>query len=93
MAISGLGFVVPVAQQSHHQDLGAAVSPGAASGMLGTARLTGQTLGALLVAVIFSFSNPHNGEGSALALRTGRGFALLACVQRMRLKPKKAAAD
>ena len=55
--------------------------------------MTGQTLGALLVAVIFSFSNPHNGEGPGLALHLGAGFALLACVfSGLRLKPANTSA-
>ncbi|HYE39825.1 MAG TPA: MFS transporter, partial [Ramlibacter sp.] len=34
---------------------------GAASGMLGTARLTGQSLGAVLMGLVFSFSGVHDG--------------------------------
>ena len=41
---------------------------GAASGMLGTARLTGQTTGAVLMAVIFSLTNAHDGRGPLIAL-------------------------
>ena len=94
MAISGLGFGLFQSPNNHTIVTSAPLHrSGAASGMLGTARLTGQTLGALLVAMIFSFSNPHNGEGPALALQLGAGFALLACVfSGMRLKPKKAVA-
>jgi DHA2 family multidrug resistance protein-like MFS transporter len=41
---------------------------GAASGMLGTARLTGQTIGAVAVAAVFSVWNPHQGRGPFIAL-------------------------
>ena len=48
---------------------------GGASGMLGTARLTGQTLGAVLLALIFSFANAHDGRGPVIALTLAAGFA------------------
>ena len=51
---------------------------GAASGMLGTARLTGQTLGAVLVAGIFSVWHPQQGRGPLLALMLACAFAALA---------------
>jgi DHA2 family multidrug resistance protein-like MFS transporter len=50
---------------------------GGASGMLGTARLTGQTLGAALVALIFGVA-PHNGP--VLALYVAAGFSAVAAV-------------
>ncbi|MDR2112244.1 MAG: MFS transporter, partial [Candidatus Accumulibacter sp.] len=53
---------------------------GGASGMLGTARLTGQTLGALIVAIIFSLADPHNGHGPAIALGLASAFAAIAGV-------------
>ncbi len=53
---------------------------GGASGMLGTARLTGQTLGAIIVAIVFSMTNPHNGQGPAVALYLAAGFAAVASV-------------
>ena len=51
---------------------------GAASGMLGTARLTGQTTGAVLMAVIFSFTNAHDGRGPLIALTLAACLAALA---------------
>ena len=36
--------------------------------MPGTARLTGQTVGAVLLAVIFSFTGTHDGRGPLIAL-------------------------
>jgi DHA2 family multidrug resistance protein-like MFS transporter len=53
---------------------------GGASGMLGTARLTGQTLGAVMVAIIFSMTDPHNGHGPIVALCIASGFAMIAGV-------------
>jgi DHA2 family multidrug resistance protein-like MFS transporter len=48
---------------------------GGASGMLGTARLLGQTTGAALVALIFARSAEH---GEAISLYAAAGFAVLA---------------
>ena len=50
---------------------------GGASGMLGTARLLGQTGGAALVAAIFALAPNH---GSMLAVAVAAGFALLGAV-------------
>ena len=47
---------------------------GAASGMLGTARLTGQSLGAVLLALIFSAAGVRAG-GPEIALGLGAGLA------------------
>ena len=51
---------------------------GGASGMLGTARLLGQTGGTALVAAIFALA-PHHGsmQGSIVAVAVAAGFALL----------------
>ena len=51
---------------------------GGASGMLGTARLTGQTLGAVLLSIIFSMANAHNGHGPVIALALAACFAAVA---------------
>ncbi len=53
---------------------------GAASGMLGTARLTGQLLGAVLVAILFSIVSAHDGRGPVIALALGAAFAGLGSV-------------
>ena len=65
---------------------------GGASGMIGTARLLGQTLGATLVALLFSLSNQQHNTFSSLFV--GIGFALVAAAvsclrlsQQMPLKP------
>jgi len=47
---------------------------GAASGMLGTARLTGQSLGAVLLALIFSVAGVQGG-GPAVAFALASGLA------------------
>lgn len=51
---------------------------GAAGGMLATARLTGQTAGATIVAILFAL-NP-NGGGEKLALMVAAGIALVGAV-------------
>ncbi len=60
---------------------------GGASGMLGTVRFTGQTLGATLVALIFGIAPQH---GAVIALYVAAGFALAASVVSMlRLASKR----
>ena len=56
---------------------GSANGSGSASGIVATARLTGQTLGAALAALCFALAG-HNGAMLALAL--GAGFAALGSV-------------
>lgn len=78
MALCGIGF--GCFQSPNNRTLITA-SPrsrsGAASGMLGTARLTGQTIGAALVALLLG----RLGIGGATtALFVGAGFAILAAV-------------
>jgi DHA2 family multidrug resistance protein-like MFS transporter len=41
---------------------------GAAGGMLGTARLTGQTLGGAVLMLVFTIAPPHEGHGPTFAL-------------------------
>jgi DHA2 family multidrug resistance protein-like MFS transporter len=53
---------------------------GAASGMLGTARLTGQTTGAVILAALFAVWPPHNGQGEVVALWLGAGCAVFSGV-------------
>ncbi|MGB3810044.1 MAG: MFS transporter [Parvibaculum sp.] len=50
---------------------------GGASGMLGTARLTGQTLGTAVVALIFNLATSN---GSRIALMTATSLALVAMI-------------
>ncbi|MES2184349.1 MAG: MFS transporter [Pseudomonadota bacterium] len=81
LALCGLGF--GLFQSPNNHTIVTSAPPhrsGGASGMLGTARLTGQTLGAVLLATIFSFSDAHNGRGPVVALVLGACFAALAAV-------------
>jgi DHA2 family multidrug resistance protein-like MFS transporter len=78
MALAGGGFGL-FQSPNNRAMIGAAPRErsGGASGMLGTARLLGQTVGAALVALCFARSDTH---GRAIALGAGVGFALLAAV-------------
>ena len=79
MALCGLGFGMFQSPNNHIILTSApAYRSGGASGMLGTARLTGQTLGAVLLAIIFAASNPHNGHGPVVALWLAAAFAAVA---------------
>ncbi|MGF6966730.1 DHA2 family multidrug resistance protein-like MFS transporter [Paraburkholderia sp. WC7.3g] len=87
MALCGAGFGI---FQSPNNRTMLSSAPrersGGASGMLGTARLTGQTLGAALVALIFGVA-PQN--GTIIALYVAAGFsALAAVVSTMRVMQK-----
>ena len=89
MALSGIGFGL---FQSPNNRTMIAAAPrersGGASGMLGTARLLGQTIGAALVALLLA-RDPV--EGTRFALMIGTGFALLgAALSALRLSPKGA---
>ncbi|MGH8778992.1 MFS transporter [Paraburkholderia sp.] len=81
MALCGAGFGI---FQSPNNRTMLASAPrersGGASGMLGTARLTGQTLGAALVALIFGVV-PQNGP--TVALYVSSGFSAVAAVVSM----------
>ncbi len=64
---------------------------GGAGGMLSTARLLGQTLGAALVAMIFSLVP---GRGTTLSIAVAAGFSLLAAsVSLLRLNVKRQEGD
>jgi len=86
MALCGAGFGT-FQSPNNRQMLSSAPRErsGGASGMLGTARLTGQTLGAALVALIFGIAPQH---GPTIALYLAAVFALVASiVSVMRLMP------
>lgn len=81
MVLCGLGF--GLFQSPNNHTIVTTPPPhrsGAASGMLGTARLTGQTLGAVLLAAIFSFWSPHEGKGQVIALSLAACCAAVAAV-------------
>ncbi|HEX3754224.1 MAG TPA: MFS transporter [Rhizomicrobium sp.] len=75
MALSGAGFGL---FQSPNNRTMIAAAPrersGGASGMLGTARLSGQTLGAALVALLLA---RYAAEGARISIMVGTGFALV----------------
>jgi DHA2 family multidrug resistance protein-like MFS transporter len=75
MALSGAGF--GLFQSPNNRTLIAAAPrerSGGASGMLGTARLLGQTTGAALVALLLA---RYPSDGTQIALLVGTGFAVL----------------
>jgi MFS transporter, DHA2 family, multidrug resistance protein len=86
MALAGAGF--GLFQTPNNRTMIAAAPrerSGGASGMLGTARLLGQTMGAALVAMFLAISPT---EGTRLSLLTGVGFALFgALLSMLRLSP------
>ncbi|QGW84993.1 MFS transporter [Variovorax paradoxus] len=88
MALCGLGFGLFQSPNNHT----IVTSPpahrsGAASGMLGTARLTGQTLGAVVLAGVFSVWSAHGGRGPVVALVLAACCAGMAAVfSSLRLK-------
>jgi DHA2 family multidrug resistance protein-like MFS transporter len=85
MALCGAGFGL-FQSPNNRQMLAAAPRErsGGASGMLGTARLTGQTVGAALVALVFGVS-PHHGPTVALAVAAAvAGVASVVSLMRLR---------
>ncbi|NMM75753.1 MFS transporter [Acidovorax sp. SRB_24] len=81
LALCGAGFALFQSPNNHTIVTSAPLHrSGAASGMLGSARLTGQTLGAVLLATIFTVWPPSDGVGEVVALLLAAGFAALAGV-------------
>ena len=79
MALAGSGFALYQSPNNHTIITSAPLArSGAASGMLGTARLTGQTLGAVVLAAIFTLQGGHGGKAEMLALSVAGCFAALA---------------
>ncbi len=79
MALCGFGFGLFQSPNNHAILTSAPVSrSGAAGGMLGTARLAGQTLGAVILAIIFSAVGAHNARGPGIALACAAAFAAVA---------------
>ncbi|WP_213777482.1 MFS transporter [Caballeronia sp. dw_276] len=91
MALCGLGFGL-FQSPNNRQMLSSAPRnrSGGASGMLGTARLSGQTLGAALVALIFGIAPQH---GATITLVVAACFAAAAAlVSLLRISRSKTAA-
>jgi len=91
MALCGAGFGLFQSPNNH-----TILSPppphrsGAASGMLGTARLTGQTLGAVILAGVFSVWSPLDNKGPVIALLLAAscaGIAAVFSVMRLKMAP------
>jgi DHA2 family multidrug resistance protein-like MFS transporter len=81
MAVCGLGFGFFQSPNNRAMISSAPRSrSGAASGMLGTARLTGQTLGAAGVAILFS---SYADKGANIALLVAAGIAFTAAIVSM----------
>jgi DHA2 family multidrug resistance protein-like MFS transporter len=81
MALCGAGFALFQSPNNHTIVTSAPLArSGAASGMLGTARLTGQTLGAVLLAATFTVWPSHDGTGEWVALLLAAAFAVVAGV-------------
>ncbi len=81
LALCGAGFALFQSPNNHTIVTTAPLHrSGAAGGMLGTARLTGQTLGAVMLAAIYAFWDQHDGQGETVALCLAAAFALLAGV-------------
>lgn len=92
MLLAGSGFALYQSPNNHTIVSSAPMSrSGAAGGMLSSARMTGQTLGAVVLATIFAISGGHGGDAELLALAVAGGFAALAGVFSMlRINPAKA---
>lgn len=88
LGLCGIGFGLFQSPNNHIIITSAPVQrSGAASGMLGSARLTGQTLGAALVAVIFAVQGTTTPRGFSAALAVAAVLAALAAISStMRLK-------
>ena len=93
MVLAGSGFALYQSPNNHTIVTSAPLSrSGAAGGMLSSARMTGQTLGAVVLATIFAISGGHGGNAEALALAIAGGFAALAGVFSMMRVGKVSAA-
>jgi len=81
LALCGLGFGIFQSPNNHTIITSAPVKrSGAASGMLGTARLTGQSLGAVLLGGVFSLAGVDHSHAPRIALTLAAVFAAAASV-------------
>ncbi len=90
MALCGAGFGLFQSPNNHTIVTSASLSrSGAAGGMLGTARLTGKSIGALLIAMLFSVSLVSQPQVPQLALGIAALFAFAAsAVSPLRLRAR-----
>ena len=88
MALCGAGFGLFQSPNNHTIVTSAPLHrSGAASGMLGSARLTGQTFGAVLLAAIFAIWPAHDGFSESLALCIAAASAVISgCCSSLRIK-------
>ncbi|MEO8653391.1 MAG: MFS transporter [Ramlibacter sp.] len=76
LLLCGMGFGLFQSPNNHTIVTSAPLRrAGAASGMLGTARLTGQSVGAVLLAIIFALTGTADGSGPRVALGLAALFA------------------
>ncbi|MBG9387629.1 MFS transporter [Caenimonas aquaedulcis] len=89
LALCGAGFGLFQSPNNHTIVTSAPIArAGAASGMLGSARLTGQSLGAVMAGVIFSLTGVRDGTGPAIAFALAAGLAATAAVfSLLRVRP------
>ncbi|MFL5283872.1 MAG: MFS transporter [Rhodopila sp.] len=81
MLVSGAGFGFFQSPNNRALIAGAPRSrSGAASGVISTARLTGQTIGGVMVAIIFDLMHGDIATGAQAALLVAGGFSGVACV-------------
>ena len=79
MVLCGIGF--GLFQSPNNHTIVTSAPPqrsGGASGMLGTARLTGQTVGAVMLASLFSVAGTSDDRGPIIGLGVAAGLAALA---------------
>lgn len=80
MALCGMGFAL--FQSPNNYTIVTSAPPhrsGGASGMLGTARLTGQSIGAVLLAILFSVPALQAGPGAGAKFALGLAALLTVC--------------
>jgi DHA2 family multidrug resistance protein-like MFS transporter len=81
LVLCGAGFGMFQSPNNHTIITSAPASrSGAASGMLGSARLTGQTLGAVMVGVVFSLVGVCDGRGPIVALALAAALSAASAV-------------